>query len=108
MQSSGYTWPRLHPCLRPAGLWTRERCGRRDRTLCRQAKALRLHVFTACSCPGAVWIAEAELPLFADHSQGSTLAATSGVLFRNADYLTGRSKNQWISLSPIVTKPCRR
>jgi hypothetical protein len=34
----------------------------------RGGKALRLRGSTAGSCSGAVWIAEAELPLFADHS----------------------------------------
>ena len=46
-------------------------------------EALRLRGSTARCCPGAVWVAEAEMPLITAHSYRSTYATTGGVLFRN-------------------------
>ena len=46
----------------PSGLWTRERCGRRDRTLCRRVMALRLRGSTACVGPLAGWVAGRSCP----------------------------------------------
>jgi len=45
-------------------------------------EALRLRGSTARCCPGAVWVAEAEMPLITAHSYRSTYATTGGVLFR--------------------------